>query len=202
MAEKSSWTDLLADLIRGFILLRDVFGYMLPGAVFLFIGVYSGHLRGAQEICKGIGLGSSPWMIGLLLAIACYVCGQFLAAAVYFLPDLVGVFKSRGADPTTKGAGSKEASELLYYRTRFPDVFIELDRRSIIALLRTGLAGALIVGLAVFYWLYAYPKVLLAVGGVVMVFNSYTAGRHIGDMRATTLLAARGAEKSPTATGS
>src|SRR2546425_12547704 len=95
MAEKTSWTDLLAGLIRGFVLLRDIFGYILPGFVFLLIGIHSGHMPGVEEFCKICGVEMPRWMAGLLLLVTSYVAGHFVVATVFFLPDLVRRIRER-----------------------------------------------------------------------------------------------------------
>ena len=188
MAEKGSWSDLLADFIRGFIFLRDVFGYILPGLVFLLIGVCSGHVPGFEGFQKICDAGLPIWMAVLLVLIFCYVTGHFLIATVYCIPDAIRLFKKQTSpDP--------EASDLLRYRSKYPDIFIELDRRSILALLRNGLAGSVILGLAVFYWLYPYPRFLMAAAGAIMLFNASGADRHIRQMRKITLRAAQEADK-------
>ncbi|SRR6266849_266691 len=198
MADKTSWTGLLADLIRGFVLLRDLFGYVLPGVVFLLVGVHSGHVPGFEEFCKICGLELPKWMAGFLLLVVSYVTGHFLVATVFFIPDLMGLIRkriSKGKTVQESDAQGQEASDLLRYRKEFPDIFIELDRRSILAVLRVGLAGSALLGFAVFYWLYPYRRSLLVAAGVIMLFSAYGANRHIKEMRRVTLRAARDAEK-------
>lgn len=96
MAEKSTtWTDLLAGLIRGFVLLRDVFGYILPGFVFLLIGVRSGRVPEFNEFCKICGVDLPRWMAGILVLITSYVLGHFVVATVFFPLDLVRLISEK-----------------------------------------------------------------------------------------------------------
>ncbi len=198
MAEKTSWTDLLAGLIRGFVLLRDIFGYILPGFVFLLIGIHSGHVPGFDEFCKICGVELPWWMTGLLLLIISYVVGHFVVATVFFLPDIVRLIGGRIGEKKNKeelDLQTQEASDLLRYRNRYPDIFIELDRRSILALLRTGLAGSALLGLVTFYWLYPYRRSLEVAAGAIMLFSANGAYRHVKKMIKLTLKAARDEEK-------
>ncbi|MBZ5696571.1 MAG: hypothetical protein LAN36_14575 [Acidobacteriia bacterium] len=201
MAEGTSWTDLLAYLIRSFILLRDVFGYALSGGVFLLIGIYSGHVHLQEDVFSIAGAYPPKWAIAIIVIALCYVSGHFVIAAVYSVPDAYGLIKKRFSTNSKEEKEEKqlqEASDLLVYRKEYPDIFIELDRRAIIALLRRGLAGSLVVGLAIFYCLYQHPRTLLALGALIMLFNAYTAGCHIGYMSKVTLRAAQTAKKNHT----
>jgi hypothetical protein len=202
MAEKSSWTDLLAGLIRGFVLLRDIFGYILPGFVFLLMGIHSGNVPGFEGFFKIYGVELPRWMAGLLLLVTSYVAGHFVVATVFFLPDLVQLIRERIDKKKHKDeldAESQEVSDVLRYRKRYPDIFIELDRRSILALLRTGLAGSVLLGLVTFYWLYPYRRSLVVAAGGIMLFSANGAYRHVKKMRRVTLKAARDEEKKQTA---
>lgn len=117
-------------------------------------------------------------------------------AAVCFIPDVIRearrLFARKEKEKEEEsGPGWKDAADLLMYRKEMPDVFVELDRRSIMALLRTGLAGSLLTGLIVFYYLYWHPRMLFAAAGLIMLFNTYTAARHIKYMQRVTLEAAQ-----------
>jgi hypothetical protein len=179
-----------------------VFGYILTGVTFLLIGIHSGHIPRFGEFCKICGPDLTKWMAGLLLLIVSYVAGHFVVATTFFIPDVVRLIGKRlikkgigkEEDRRALDANNQEASDLLRYRRQYPDIFIELDRRSILALLRTGLAGSVIVGLAVFYWLYPYWRTLMVLAGVVMLFNAYGGNRHVREMRRVTLKAAQDAD--------
>src|SRR6266705_303138 len=91
MSEESSWTKLLADLVRGFVLLRDVFGYVLPGGFFLMIGAQSGHLSSLVDLSKVPGGESHPWLFFVLLLVISYLLGHFLVATFYCPADIVSL---------------------------------------------------------------------------------------------------------------
>jgi hypothetical protein len=205
MAEKTAtWTDLLSGLIRGFVLLRDVFGYILPGFVFLLIGIQSGRVPGFEEFCKICGVELPRWMAGILVLVTSYLAGHFVVATVFFPLDFGRLIKEKIHKKTSEeektskeelDAQSQEASDLLRYRKRYPDIFIELDRRSILALLRTGLAGSVLLGLVTFYSLYPYRRSLVVAAGAIMLFSANGAYRHVKGMRKVTLKAAMDEEK-------
>ena len=58
----ASWSALLTDLVRSFILLRDFFGYVLPGAFFLLIGAYFRQDLAAHALEKYPEFKSHPWL--------------------------------------------------------------------------------------------------------------------------------------------
>ncbi|MGB0064167.1 MAG: hypothetical protein WBP85_06955, partial [Terracidiphilus sp.] len=41
----NSWPGFLSELTKSFLILRDIFGYALPGAVFFAIGLLSGNIK-------------------------------------------------------------------------------------------------------------------------------------------------------------
>ena len=199
MPEESSWTRLLADLVRGFILLRDLFGYVLPGAFFLLIGAQSGHLSSFADLSKIPGAESHPWMAVFLLLLLSYVLGHFLVVTFYFIPDVIDLIKMVVRKWRRKEADANKAkhkSDYLRYHEEYPDIFIEYDRQSIIALLRQGLAASLLLGLLVFYRLYSHPLRVMAAAGVIMLINTYFGGRHIKELKKLTLKAAEDAAKA------
>ena len=196
MAEESSWTKLLSDLIRGFVLLRDIFGYVLPGGFFLMIGAQSGHLSALVDVSKLPGGESHPWLFSLLLLVISYVVGHFLAVTFHFVPDVINLTK-RGVLKLGKAQSKvnrqQDKSDFLRYRKEFPEIFIEYDRQSIVALLRKGLAAALILGLAVFYYWYMHPLRLMAGAAVVMLTNTLSGYLHVKELKELTLKAAQDA---------
>ena len=194
----SSWTKLLADLVRGFILLRDVFGYLLPGVLFLLIGAQSGHLSSFADVSRLSSMDLPRWVVVLLLLVISYMIGHFLVATFYFIPDLIGLIKQairklKKKEPDAEK--EKARSELLRYHKEYPDIFIELDRQSILALLRVGLAGSLLLGLLVFYGLYPHPLRVMAAAGVLMLINTIFGGVHLKELRKASVKAAKDSAK-------
>lgn len=76
MVENSSWGDPLAGLIRSFVLLRDVFGYMFSGVVFLAVGAYMGRLSRIDNRCAICGVSLPRWLGVVLLIVITYVIGH------------------------------------------------------------------------------------------------------------------------------
>lgn len=218
MAEKASWTDLLADLMRSFLLLRDVFGYLLPGAIFLLIGIQSGHFPSAERVYTALGGQSHEWIAAILFLIVAYATGHVLAVIVYLPWDVAQLIEKGEARRKQKEKlkGKKESEEekeeredkereekkearaaLLFYRKKFPDIFVELDRQSILALFRKVLAGSLFLAFLVFYGCLCFDgslRIALALAGLIMLFHTYTAA-HLEDLKEDTLRAAQKAEK-------
>jgi hypothetical protein len=89
----SSWPGLLAELNRTFGLVRDVFGYALPGAVFLAIGVMANKAgRGGfslAEVRAAIPFPVPAWLCFLGLLAACYATGDVMAGIAY-MPISIG----------------------------------------------------------------------------------------------------------------
>jgi hypothetical protein len=91
MAESSdssgSWPGFLAELNRTFGLIRDVFGYALPGAVFLAIGVMAKKAgRGGfalADVKAAIPFPVPAWLCFLGLLAVCYATGDVMAAIAY-----------------------------------------------------------------------------------------------------------------------
>jgi len=198
MSEESSWTKLLADLVRGFVLLRDVFGYVLPGGFFLLIGAQSGHLSSLVDLSRVPGGESHPWLFFILLLVISYLLGHFLVATFYFTTDIISlvkrvVLKLKQRQPEVNQQKSK--SDFLRYHKEFPGIFIEYDRQSIIAVLRQGLASSLVLGILVFYYWYMHPLRVIAAGGAIMLVNTLSGYFHVKDLKTLTLKAAEDAAK-------
>lgn len=199
-----SWGDLLRDLVRSFILLRDLFGYVLPGAFFLLIGAQIGTLSSFGNLNVIPGIESHPWLVVSLLLLISYVVGIFLVAASYLPFDVVTLIKmacekwklSRLSEEEKKKRKkedeeklqkiAKEKASLFRYRKQFPDIFIEQDRQSILALLRRGLAASVILGLLVFRYFPTHPLRVLAAAAALMLFNAVSGYFHIKRLKDMT----------------
>jgi hypothetical protein len=228
-SSSSSWAELLADLVRGFILLRDLFGYVLPGALFLMIGAQSGHLSAFGDLSKFPIAESHTWLLALVLLLISYLLGHFILATFYFIPDVshlidravrkgTGLIQRVAHKMLTRDNRGKtqhqeplaveekpndvETSKFLRFRTEFPDIFIEYDRQSILALLRRGLAASLFLGLLVFYRLYTHPLRVMVVAGAIMLINSLSGYFHIEELKMRTLKAAEEAAEAQTSSKS
>jgi hypothetical protein len=78
-----SWPGLLGELNKNFLLLRDVFGYAMPGGVFFAVGLVSGRISLCQLKCLLWPYDPPMWVVFLLGVVACYVVGNILAGTAY-----------------------------------------------------------------------------------------------------------------------
>ena len=189
----NSWPGFLSELSKGFLILRDVFGYALPGAVFLGVGL----------ICRRFSLRdlqyyifnpyNPPAWLALFLGIgACYVVGHVMAAIAYF--------------PYNFGKEDVEATKkLVLARGQHPELLIELDRQSTMTMMRGASGVALLAGSICFWWLCKTPSLglMLSLAGILLlgVFY-YSAKPHIGRLAAATNQAADAANAAPSSPAS
>ena len=180
--------SLLASLIKGFLLLRDFFGYVIPGAVLLTIvarcvgGIDFSHLPLVAD---------SIWVTAALAITASYVAGHVLAAIGYSLYDGLdsALERLRRARPPIPPAPSPSEGNVLYYRYLYPSMFIEADRRETLSIFRVGLAVALLAG-----GFLPHSRVVeaaLIVVGLFMLWNGYVSRRRATTYRNATIDAAR-----------
>jgi hypothetical protein len=180
--------NLLASLIKGFLLLRDLFGYAIPGAVLLAI---------AARCVVGIDFSHLPlvadsiWVTAVLAITASYVTGHVLAALGYSLYDGLDLAleRLRRKRPSTPPAPSPSEGNVLYYRYLYPSMFIEADRRETLSILRVGLAVALLAG--GFLPHSRVVEAVLIVMGLFMLWNGFASRRSAAAYRNATIDAAR-----------
>src|SRR5258708_3139527 len=165
-----SWPGFLAQLNKTFLLIRDIFGYALPGGVFLAIGLISKRfsLGDVQNLLHPYQ--PPAWAVFALLVATCYVAGNVMASIAYLpiamwkwlqseilwipksLPNkhkglqskMLWVAKSLADNPT------EVTGDLLEIRERHTGFFVESDRRETLLLLSGSTAVALLGGYAVF----------------------------------------------------
>lgn len=78
-----SWPAFLAQVNNTFNLLRDVFGYAMPGGVFLAIGLISKRFS-LSDVDELLSPYHPPtWAYFILAVCACYIVGDMLAATAY-----------------------------------------------------------------------------------------------------------------------
>jgi len=203
----SSWPGLLAQLNKTFLLIRDVFGYALPGGVFLAIGVISKRfsLLDVQNLLHPYQ--PPAWAVFILLVGACYAVGDILASTAYMpiairkwiqwqfqkqylypLKDRPVDFDKPMKDNATKVDWLKDnptevTADLLEIKTREPEFFVELDRRETLMLLSGSTAVALLGGWFFFYIYKVHPRTLFAIAGIVVVIQFSTGISHLRRVR-------------------
>jgi hypothetical protein len=175
---------LLGSLVSSFLLLRDLFGYLIPGLVFAAMIVPSfGLVPWAHSAFPEI----DRWWGLVILLIGCYVAGHILVAVAFTVYGFVDQW--RGRKPPDHDA------ELLYYRYLYPQLCIEADRRSIVLIFRVGLPVALLAGP---WWLPVGSaiKALIGVVGAFLLYNGYGGIKDVARFRGATIEAAQRAEKN------
>jgi hypothetical protein len=184
--QSSSWPGFLSELSKGFLILRDVFGYALPGAIFLGVGL----------LCRRFSLGDlqyyilrpyhpPAWLIAVVGLGACYAIGHVMAAIAYFPYN----FKKQTDVP----------SELILARGEHPELLIELDRQSTMTMMRGSTGVALVLGSICFWWFARTPSLgwmLAGAGALLLLVFYWSAMPHIGRLSAATSAAAKTANAS------
>jgi hypothetical protein len=172
--------SVFGSIISGFVLLRDLFGYIIPGALLLGIFRWSGVDTSILPISDNI------WVRIAVVIAACYAISHVLAAIGYVLYDLYDRLMGRKAPSNTK--------DVVYYRYLYPSMFIEYDRRDTLTIMRVGLSMALIIGA---WSLPARPFGFSLVLGLFMFWNAYLSRGKAAEYLDATLAAAKDAEQKP-----
>lgn len=185
----SGWPGFVGQLNKTFMLVRDAFGYALPGGVFLAIGL----------ICKGYTLSQiqsllspytlPPWAAFIAVVAACYAAGHVMAGVAYWffdvlkyivwmldrhwkhLPDLMKNWLADNPTEVTKEALAK--------RVQHPDLFNILDRRETGTLTAGSMAAALLVGWYVFCHAQWSISQILFWAGLFMAIDFLTGLSHL-----------------------
>jgi hypothetical protein len=193
-----SWPGLLSELAKNFLILRDIFGYALPGAVFLSIGVLSRRFS-LSDVEYFLRPYQVPAWLALILALgACYTIGHLMSQIAFFPKNKWGVPWSR-KKTASKAAGEadhkQDDSELFVLREDHPVLLTEYDRQSVMTQLRGSTGAAMLVGFLVFY-VFSTPSIGVMAGfsGVFLLLVFWFSARpHMDDLKANTLQAGRAA---------
>jgi hypothetical protein len=172
-----SWPGFLSELSKSFLILRDIFGYALPGAVFLSIGL----------LCRRFSLHDvqyylldpyhlPAWLAAILGLGACYAIGHVLSAIAYLRWDFPQTpSKSVRAEDSSLADSPGQCSteipaRLIDIRGRHPELLIELERQSLMTQLRGSAGVAMVLGSLLFFW-FPTPSLgwMLALAGGIPV---------------------------------
>src|ERR1700761_3029838 len=159
--------SLLGSLISNFLLLRDLFGYAIPGAVLLAIADY---IETPDLTLLPFG-NDSLWVKAVVLVTAAYVVGHVLAAVGYTFYAIVGLIPPLAMPP-------EEVGEISYFKYLYPSMFLESDRRETQTILRVTLAVALLAA-ACLPDETACLRWPLAVFGLFLLWNGYHSVRQV-----------------------
>jgi len=209
-----SWPGFLSELTKNFLILRDIFGYALPGAVFLAIGLFCRRfsLYDVQYFFQPYKV---PAWLGLTLGlVACYTAGHAMAQLAYFPDNLKAWRTMMKAKAAAKGKHKATGAEmtnckrlnpvLIEIRESHPALLTEFDRQSTISQFRGGVGAAMLLGFVVFY-LIRVPLpigVLVGIAGASQILVFWVNGTaHIEDLKCDTITAGEtvlNADKTPT----
>jgi hypothetical protein len=193
-----SWPGFLSELTKSFLILRDIFGYALPGSVFLGIGV----------LCRRFSLHDveyflQPYKIPAWLAVvlglgACYTTGHLMAQLAYFPFNRWGWPFGKAKGQLDRGQ-TAVSPPLIMLRESHPALLTELDRALTMTQLRGSTGAAMLMGFVLFYAIPTPPLGTLAgVAGVFLLLVFWLSGMpHLSDLTRDTITAAIEADKTP-----
>jgi hypothetical protein len=181
----STWADVVKSLMDTFQLLRDIFGYALPGMVFAGIGVASGRIQ-LQHI-ENLFLPYHPpnWALAGLGVTACYIIGHLLASIAYLPIDLHKWWKCyvKKDYEWLEWHPTEICATDLKWRHFYPELFHDMDRRETMGLLGYSTLTAMLAGYAIFYLLQlSLPTTLLVISAFVFV-DGLTLMQHLSRVR-------------------
>jgi len=197
-----SWPGLLSELTKSFLILRDIFGYALPGAMFLSIGILCRRFS-FRDIHSLLAPYDPPlWAIFLVALGACYTAGHVMSQVAYIFYDtwkLPKAWQKVLGEPADQPQSEVQDStphtqvplELMVLREAHPALLTEFDRQSVMSQLRGSTGAAMLVGFLLFY---AFPTppfgVLVGLAGAFMLAVFWFSGTpHIDDLRQRTIQA-------------
>ena len=178
----ATWADVVKSLMDTFQLLRDIFGYALPGLVFAGIGVASKRisLQYVHDLISPLGL--PAWALVVMAISACYIIGHLLAAIAY-LPIDIHKFIRRHDQPWLDKHPTEVCSEDLKWRHIYPEMFHDMDRRETMGLLMYSTLTAMALGWVVFYWLALPLRSVILLLSIFVFIDGLTLMQHLARVR-------------------
>jgi len=201
-----SWPGFLSELNKNFLILRDVFGYALPGAVFLTIGVLCRRfsLRDVQWLLDPYQL---PAWLALVVGVgACYAIGHVMAGIAYLICNTWGSPRKKieiSASPAVETSGpSQVPASLIDIRGRHPELLTELERQSTMTQLRGSTGVAMVLGYLLFYRFSTPPLgwMLGLAGLFLLIVFWFSAIPNVVDLTSRTIKAGTLADQADKAT--
>jgi len=192
--------NFLSSVVSGFLLLRDFFGYLIPGMFLTGLLLYAGPL--GMPDWYTLMAGPVNWVVVVGFVVASYIAGHVLAAVGYQVNNAVGCFSKRD-----KKMSTAQKTLFLYYQYLYPSLFIEHDRRDTIHTLRLGVTMALITGPTIALITGPWPLlamqsprclifVILFAAGLFMIYNSADGQKNLDNIKWETLNAAKRMDKT------
>jgi hypothetical protein len=178
----ATWPSVVNLLLDTFLLLRDIFGYALPGGLFLAVGIISGRLSLSRLDALLAPYHPPTWALAILLITGCYLVGHVLAGIAYLRNDFWKLFHLNDtewmADYPTEVNGRD-----LYLRHYYPGLFREWDRRETLAMLTYCTVAALLLGWIVFFLFHPSFGDVLIWTAVLVFLDAVTAMSHLTRVR-------------------
>ncbi|MGH9561402.1 MAG: hypothetical protein ACRD3S_08100 [Terracidiphilus sp.] len=175
-ANADSWPGFLSELTKSFLILRDIFGYAIPGAVFLSIGVLCRRfsLSDVQYFLRPYQDKIPAWLIAILAVGACYTIGHMMAQIAYFPLNTWGLpwrRKKAGEEAAEYQNAQKDVPDLFNLREDHPVLLTEYDRQGVMTQLRGATGAAMLVGFFIFY-VFPTPSigVMAGIAGAFLLF--------------------------------
>jgi hypothetical protein len=201
----SSWPTFLSELTKNFLILRDIFGYALPGVIFLAIGVVwkSSFLDGARGRVKDLDF--PAWLLILIGLGICYTIGHIMAGIAYFPFNTWGLPYRNAFEPLKRllkksdpEGAQKHFPDLIVIRGANPELLTELDRQSIMTQLRGSTGVAMLLGWVFFCLPSSVGSgwTVLAAGVFLLLTFWFSALPHIANLRKDTITAATALKKT------
>jgi hypothetical protein len=189
--------SLLGSLISSFLLLRDLFGYAIPGAVLVAIATYP-ELSDPNRL--QLPLANEPTWFKLIVAVTgAYVIGQVLATIGYTLytnkkvQSLLNWITVRYNGQIPAQPDPTMDVDALYFRYLYPSIFLEVDRRDTLTILRVALSIAFVLS-ACLPNVVVLLRIAFLLIGLFMFWNGYMSRGIAANYRKATVEAARKAE--------
>jgi hypothetical protein len=124
-----SWPGLVDQINKTFNLVRDAFGYALPGGAFLAVGLISGqfNLWEVRNLLNPYHL--PPWVAFIAIVAACYPVGTVMAAMAYmpFMLFKYGYWMRQRHWPTPAAAPSSTSASEIHGRIEHHDLKGRVD---------------------------------------------------------------------------
>jgi hypothetical protein len=192
----SSWPGFVGQLNKTFMLVRDAFGYALPGGVFLAIGLMYGRFNLWQVQSLLLPYHMPVWMAFLAIVAACYAVGGVMAAVAY-MPFMLVKYAvwicdrhwpekrtETGAELDTTPQKSirtwltewladhptEVTGPISKIRLQHHELTDSLDRRETLTILAGSITAALLTGWYIFYCeQWGLHEILFAAGVVTLI---------------------------------
>lgn len=192
----STWPGFVGQLNKTFMLVRDAFGYALPGGVFLAIGLISGRFTLAHVQRLLLPYHMPVWMAFVAIVATCYAVGGIMAATAY-MPFMlakyaVWMWDRHWPEHRAHHSGSTKTlrtwlsdwlaehptevtGEILKIHLQHHEFTDVLDRRETLTILAGSMAAALLAG----WYVFCCAQWTLRQRGIITLIQFLTGLPHL-----------------------